>query len=392
MPLTLEELMKFDLFEACEKNMKPETWMPFYTTLAEIDNIDHFIKDAPSYPGSTDSIIRSEMISAIGATLSIEGTTLDKEEIEQSFGKIDRQEVLTRKEQEVMNSRDVYRFIMNFVKDNADNIVYSEQLIRQIHKEFTKDMKYVSNIPGEYRNNFVATFGVPRKESLCRTTDEIEGAMNGFVQWLNNINTEDYLGKSPFTRAMMAHYYLTEIHPFGDGNGRTARALEALILYAHGVNYYCFWSLANFWSANRDMYLTQLHNIRETLDPCEFVLWGLQGYRDEIERVKEKVLTKVKRLMIRDYAQYLLRSKRDQKIKINQRITHVLDILILRDPIELKKFMNLPEILGLYGPKSSSTRTRDIAKMLAANLIKLEKEKGTIEVNYGLLERLTYDV
>lgn len=390
MSLTCERLKKFDLFELCEKSLSDEAKLKFYMAFVEIQGIDQFIKDSPSFPGSTDSIVRNEMISAIGATLSIEGTLLDKEEIEESLEKLDKDEVLTRKQLEARNSRDVYAFIMEFVKNNKDNITYSEQLIKQMHSKFTQNMNYLSTVPGEYRNNFTATFGIPRKESLCRTRQEIENAMKNFVIWLNNKDEKFGLSQNPFVKAIMAHYYLTEIHPFGDGNGRTARALEALMLYAHGINNYCFWSLANFWSANKELYLTHLHNIRSTLDPCEFILWGLEGYKEELKRIKEKVLTKVKRLMYQDYVQYLLRNKTNEKVKINHRIIDVLQVLIIKSPIDFKKFLNSSEIVALYRSQSPSTRTRDFQKMVQARLIKITKD--TIEVNYAILDSLVYNI
>jgi Fic family protein len=76
---------------------------------------------------------------------------------------------------------------------------------------------------------------------------------------------------------MMAHYYLTEIHPFVDGNGRAARALEALILNAHGVNDYCFWSWANFWSAHKDQYLLHLQYSNDGGSTVHTL--GIEGYR-----------------------------------------------------------------------------------------------------------------
>ena len=326
MPLTCENLMEFNLVEKIEPGVigSPEVMGKFFILFFEIVGIDKFIKDSPSFPGSTDKIIRNELVSAIGATLSIEGTMLDKEEIEESFQKAQQGEPLKRKEQEAENSRKVYGFIQEFVSLHKKDLQYSEQLIKQIHKYFTESMNYVSNVPGEYRGDFNVSFGDPRKNSLCRTRGEIEEAMKRFSVWLNEKKT-GFLTANPFVKAMMAHYYLTEIHPFVDGNGRTARALEALILNADGVNDYCFWSWANFWSSHKDQYLDHLHKIRMTLNPTDFILWGLEGYRDEIETIKGKVLKKVKQLMFSDYTHYLLRNKRYEKIRINQRIFDTLN-------------------------------------------------------------------
>jgi len=366
----------------------------------EISSVDQFVRDTPAYPGSTDKIIRDELISVVGATLSIEGTSLNRDDIEQSFEKADVNAVLQRKEQEAENSRKVYRFIIDTVLNNeGDTFVYSESLIKQIHAYFTENMNYISNVPGAYRTNYIATFGEPRKDSLCRTQLEIQTAMSNFINWLNNPR-EGFLIRYPHVKAIMAHYYLSEIHPFGDGNGRTARALEALILYASGVNKYCFWSLANFWSEHKEEYLTRLHNVRVTCDPWEFVMWGIEGYLEEIKKVKKLVLKKLKQLMLYDYAKFLLANKKHEKIKINQRIIEILSVLIRRGEMPLKKFNALPEVEIYYKATSktkaskASTKSRDFKKLIQTELAVIHERNGEVFIkpNFEKLERLEYKV
>lgn len=390
--LTCERLMKFDLIESFEENLDIQTFSKFFGVTNEIQSIDSFVRDTPSFPGSTDKIIRNELLSVIGATLSIEGTILEKEEIEESIKKAEGGELLKRKEQEAENSRKVYRFLQEFVWGHKDGFEYTEPLIKHIHNLFTDSIDYLSNIPGQYRN-FNVTFGDPRKNSLCKTESEVGLAMKNFMSWLNNKGS-GLLGANPFVKAIMAHYYLTEIHPFADGNGRTARALEALVLYANKVNDYCFWSLSNFWSSHKDKYLFHLHEIRQTENPINFLLWGLEGYRDEIKSIKDKVLKKVKQLMFSDYIQYLLRNKKHEKIKINQTIIDVLGLLIPRGRVPLKKFYSSPEIAALYSKSARTTQVRHFHKMVSQNLITIEEidKELFIEPNYRLLDYVTYNV
>jgi Fic family protein len=196
----------------------------------------------------------------------------------------------------------------------------------------------------------------------------------------------------------MAHYYLAEIHPFGDGNGRTARALEALILYQARMNTYCFWSLANFWSANRNEYIIHLANIRPSCNPWEFLIWGLKGYLIEVERIKAKVLKKAKQLMLMDYVRWLNDTKKHQKPekKINNRIVGILDFLTHSDDAPFAKFVAYPQMKTLYHKLSNQTRYRDFEKMFKLKLIRLyEKDKDGeqyIGPNYQVLEYLEYNI
>jgi Fic family protein len=59
---------------------------------------------------------------------------------------------------------------------------------------------------------------------------KVNDAMNDFISWLQN-NKEDL---DPIILAAQVHYRFVTIHPFIDGNGRTARLLMNLILIQNG--------------------------------------------------------------------------------------------------------------------------------------------------------------
>jgi hypothetical protein len=123
------------------------------------------------------------------------------------------------------------------------------------------------------------------------------------------------------------------------------------------------------------------------------LLWGLEGYRDELKVMKDRVRTKVSKLMFRDYVQFLHRSgRRGNKVKISERMMVILDLLMSRGRIHMIKFLTLPEVLALYLNRANSTRTRDIQALVANNLIRIEDvNKDTfIEPNYKILDSVTY--
>jgi len=210
--LTFEKLIKFDLLDECEESLlkNRDSIFEYFQVVQEIQSIEQFIKESPSFPGSTDKIIRHELMAAIGATLAIEGSLLSSEEIEESFRKANLNENLRRKEQEAENSRRVYDFICEVVNRRQDGFRYSEQIIKQVHKYFTDNMNYVANVPGDYRGDFPVTFGDPRKAGLCKTRAEVEEAMSGYVNWLNEKKTGIMTGNA-IAKGIMAHYYLTRL-------------------------------------------------------------------------------------------------------------------------------------------------------------------------------------
>ena len=56
-----------------------------------------------------------------------------------------------------------------------------------------------------------------------------------------------FRGHDILIQALAAHYHFAAMHPFLDGNGRTARALEALMLGGAGLRDTCFIAMSNYY-------------------------------------------------------------------------------------------------------------------------------------------------
>ncbi|NQE05421.1 hypothetical protein C5S32_06085 [ANME-1 cluster archaeon GoMg1] len=67
--------------------------------------------------------------------------------------------------------------------------------------------------------------------------------------------------------AGIAHYEFVRIHPFVDGNGRTARVLAALILYLRGFDTKQFFCIDDYYDSDRQAYYRALQNVdQKTID------------------------------------------------------------------------------------------------------------------------------
>ena len=392
MALSYNKLIQFDLLDRADQKLTENTdrLVEFITLCQEIHTIDQFIRDCPSFPGSTAEIIKDELASAIGSTLAIEGIILREDEIKDALQPTSHEDRIRRHRQHALNSRNVYRYIQKEILRSKSGYIYKEEHITTIHRLFTRNIPSVGNQPGVYRKTGTL-FGDPRKVGLCQTYTDIYQAMTRYIEWLNAEKT-GFLATNSIANAIMAHYYLTEIHPFGDGNGRSARAIEALALYQKGINRYCFWSLANFWREHRDEYIAHLGSIRDTCDPSDFILWGAKGYLEEIKRIKERVLKKLKNLMLRDYVSYLLRDKKYQppEKKVNKKILSIVFLLTDLGKISFDKFKASLQYESLYSNKSA--KSRDLSKMKSLHLIRISEDNGKefIEPNYDVLEELEY--
>mgnify|MGYP006070834939 FL=1 len=109
---------------------------------------------------------------------------------------------------------------------------------------------------GRYREDQVFITGT---EYIPPTADEVPGLMAELVEDLNQRKNDTH----PVLLAAYAHRRLVDIHPFQDGNGRTARLLMNLILVNKG---YCVVSIP---PVLRHEYITALQQAQRSRNPSD---------------------------------------------------------------------------------------------------------------------------
>jgi hypothetical protein len=102
----------------------------------------------------------------------------------------------------------------------------------------------------------------------------------------------------PVVQALLAHFFLDTIHPFVDGNGRTARLVAAAILSRHGYNLHGTYALMRYFYRHEIAYHIMLHRIwkRCPFAVTPFVAFGIEGFVLELKSVDAFIKMKLKRL------------------------------------------------------------------------------------------------
>ena len=180
----------------------------------------------------------------------------------------------------------------------------TEELIREFHKVLTEGINYPNNVPGRLRRHIAVERGGSFR---FPEPDKIPGLMTGFVNWLNGGNGQML---DPIIRAFAVHFLLLSIHPFGGGNGRTARAVECYLLLLAGINVTSFHAPVNYYYQNRIEYVNRLNKVRFESDPDigPFIDFALCGMIAELEEVRGALLGEVRIAAFRDYALEQLRN------------------------------------------------------------------------------------
>lgn len=119
--------------------------------------------------------------------------------------------------------------------------------------------------------------------------EQVPGRMAGLCDWI--IDRERRLDEyPPPVIAGVAHYAITDIHPFANGNGRTARLTASAILLKHGYLPGRLFSFEGYYARDRDAYLAALRSVRaRTYNMEDWLAYYLEGLAEEYERVAAEV-------------------------------------------------------------------------------------------------------
>lgn len=182
-----------------------------------------------------------------------------------------------REHLEATNHKEAILYLEDLVREKDFRL--GESLIKEIHSIILKGIDPEN--AGKYREVRVRITGA---KFMPPPPAKIPGLMGDFDRWLkdeeNRKNVVDF--------AALAHFKLVDIHPFVDGNGRTARLLMNLILMNEG------YPPAIILKSDRDKYyrtLDQAH--RGELKPFvgfvgraveQALIWYLEGVIPEKEK------------------------------------------------------------------------------------------------------------
>ena len=186
-------------------------------------------------------------------------------------------------EKELLNYKKAMDFISKYLgKDDP----VSGGMIRELHKIIVKGVRGENANPGNYRKiqNYVVN---SRTREVIYTPPgplDVPHLMREFVKWINE--AEDV---SPILVAGIAQFQFVHIHPFIDGNGRTARILSTLILYKTGYDFKRLFTISEYYDKDRPVYYQAIQSVRNNnMDMTVWLGYFVEGLRSQMEEINEK--------------------------------------------------------------------------------------------------------
>jgi Fic family protein len=216
-------------------------------------------------------------------TTHIEGTQLTLEQATQLLAGQTIPEADPDDVRELLNYRTAFDLVAEYVGSGEP---MTEALIREIHKRLVKDVRGGSATPGQYRlgQNLVVDSVTRETVYTPPPAHEVEPLMTELVQWLNagtGINTVLVSG--------IAQFQLVHIHPFIDGNGRTARLLATLVMYRDNYDFKRLFTLSEFYDRDRSAYYAALQTVRgHDMDMTGWLEYYVGGLATQMQEVRSK--------------------------------------------------------------------------------------------------------
>ena len=247
----------------------------------------------------------------------------------------------------------------------------SADFIREIQRRIVTGCDDDHCEPGRTRpDGWNVTFGTPRCRGAeggreCRAAfDSLAAAIAG-----------EFRRHDRLIQALAAHYHIGAMHPFGDGNGRTARALEAFMLRRAGVNDVIMVSLSNYYYEHKEEYLTALYETRKNEhDLTPFLSFALPAVAERCNVVAEAIATNHRRVLFREFARSLFGKLRSPRRRVlAQRQLEILDILLDAGPTEPPDLIVRGRALYLGLKYPDRAMVRDLFGLLELSAIMLDQ-------------------
>jgi len=256
--------------------------------LTEIAVAREIVEKARLVPKWEISLRRDALIRSVHSSTHIEGNSLTLEEVSQLA--LGREVSAIRKDkQEVLNYIQVLSNLEKYIPKDKFIIPY----ILQMHRDLVKKTLNRSEDEGVFRNRQVV---VGYKDSEGRTvvtfqpprTKDVPKLVQSFLDWLNEATAQLM---NPVLVAGIGHYEMVRIHPFIDGNGRTARTLATLLLLLQKFDTKRFFALDDYYDSDRMAYYAALKSVDpKTINITKWIEYFCEGVAFSVNRVKEKVL------------------------------------------------------------------------------------------------------
>jgi len=354
----------------------PENWIR-YETISILDELMGAkaamlaLTQIPYQRSWAEELQKIQLKREVAGTSRIEGAEFTEKELDAAMRETPEQ-LETRSQRQAAAAVATYRWIARLPGDRA----VDETLIFEVHRRIVTGCDDDHCTPGKLRGRDEnVMFGSPRHRGAAGG-DECAEAMRQLAATVRTVfNRHD-----PLIQALALHYHFAAMHPFLDGNGRTARALEALMLQRTGLRDTLFIAMSNYYYENKTAYLTALNETWEkNHDLTPFLKFALKGAESQCQHLFAEIRHQVAKALYRNTMTDLFgRMQSPRKRVMSGRHVQILNLLLDTGEVLLADISGRTR--QFYAVKNpGKALVRDLSYLIqlgALDVKKLPEEKG----------------
>jgi Fic family protein len=156
------------------------------------------------------------------------------------------------------------------------------------------------------------------------------------------------------------------IHPFIDGNGRTARLLSTLILYKTGYDFKRLFTISEYYDKDRPSYYQAIQTVRKNTTWLEYFVDGLRSQMTEIQAKGERLIKQDSQL------------QKIKKIGLNKRQDKAIKRLIIKGTLSVNEYQSVVSCIR-------RTAQRDLEELVEKKIIKVVAKSATDPTKHYVL-------
>lgn len=293
------------------------------------------------------------------STTHIEGTQLNLAQAEKI---LEGESVEANRDdiQELLNYKKAFEFVSQYISEQKP---ITEGLIREIHKILVENVRGNKALPGEYRKipNYIVNSHTKEVIYTPPSAYEVPILMKDLFEWLQNLKEIPAI-----LVAGIAQFQLVHIHPFLDGNGRSARLLSTLLMYRSGYDFKKLFTISEYYDKDRTAYYSALQSVRNNQqDMTNWLEYFSYALMDQLQEVQTKVTQNINiDLLIKDK-------------KLSSRQKQIIEIFLEDGRIQIQ------DLKKLFNDVNKRSLQRDLKTLVEEGLI---QQEGSGKSTYYVLK------
>jgi len=189
----------------------------------------------------------------------------------------------------------------------------------------------------------------------------IQSMMDGLIKFLYHEDENIH----PILKALIFHYYFVYIHPFHDGNGRTARALTYMYLLQNDYTFFKYFSISSMIVDSRGSYYKSIKDSEDSeSDTTYFILVYSKIIMESIKKVTGDFLRQYQKDIILDQIQ-------TRGLSLNKRQEKAINYML-----RYSKSIDINTYINKINKVSQETGRKDLNDLVEFNLVEKIKTKS----------------